>query len=133
MDKSIIERVNNLRTEIEQHNHNYYVMDNPTVDDYTYDMLMQELKNLEAEYPELADPNSPTQRVGGEALNLFEKVEHKVQMGSLQDVFSLEQVQAFTDRCREASPKPGKTFTKKHLMVLIMVIEFICKIYLEKR
>lgn len=106
MDKSIIERVNNLRAEIEQHNHNYYVMDNPTVDDYTYDMLMQELKNLEAEYPELADPNSPTQRVGGEALNLFEKVEHKVQMGSLQDVFSLEQVQAFTDRCREASQKP---------------------------
>jgi len=106
MDKSIIEKVNNLRAEIEQHNHNYYVMDNPTVDDYTYDMLMQELKNLEAEYPELADPNSPTQRVGGEALNLFEKVEHKVQMGSLQDVFSLEQVQAFTDRCREASPKP---------------------------
>ncbi len=106
MDKSIIEKINNLRAEIEQHNHNYYVMDNPTVDDYTYDMLMQELKNLEAEYPELADPNSPTQRVGGEALNLFEKVEHKVQMGSLQDVFSLEQVQAFTDRCREASPKP---------------------------
>ena len=106
MDKSIIEKVNNLRAEIEQHNHNYYVMDNPTVDDYTYDMLMQELKNLEAEYPELADPNSPTQRVGGEALNLFEKVEHKIQMGSLQDVFSLEQVQAFTDRCREASPKP---------------------------
>ena len=106
MDKSIIEKVNKLRAEIEQHNYNYYVMDNPTVDDYTYDMLMQELKNLEAEYPELADPNSPTQRVGGEALNLFEKVEHKVQMGSLQDVFSLEQVQAFTDRCRETSPKP---------------------------
>lgn len=106
MDKSIIEKVNNLRAEIEQHNHNYYVMDNPTVDDYTYDMLMQELKNLEAEYPELADPNSPTQRVGGEALNLFEKVEHKVQMGSLQDVFSLEQVQAFTERCQDASSKP---------------------------
>ena len=106
MDKSIIEKVNSLRAEIEQHNHNYYVMDNPTIDDYTYDMLMQELKNLETEYPELADPNSPTQRVGGEALNLFEKVEHKVQMGSLQDVFSLEQVQAFTERCRETSTKP---------------------------
>ncbi len=106
MEQSIIEKVNKLRAEIEQHNHNYYVMDNPTVDDYTYDMLMQELKNLEVEYPELANPNSPTQRVGGEALNLFEKVEHKVQMGSLQDVFSLEQVQAFTERCREASSKP---------------------------
>lgn len=99
MDQSIIDKVNKLRAEIEQHNYNYYVMDNPTVDDYTYDMLMQELKKLEADYPELADPNSPTQRVGGEALNDFEKVEHKVQMGSLQDVFSYEQVKAFTDRC----------------------------------
>lgn len=99
MNQSVIDKVNKLRAEIEQHNYNYYVMDNPTVDDYTYDMLMLELKKLEADYPELADPNSPTQRVGGEALNDFEKVEHKVQMGSLQDVFSYEQVKAFTDRC----------------------------------
>ena len=99
MDKLIIEKVTKLRTEIEKHNHNYYVMDNPTIDDYAYDMLMQELKNLETEYPELADPNSPTQRVGGIALNTFEKVEHKVQMGSLQDVFSYEQVRSFTYRC----------------------------------
>ena len=106
MDQSIIDKVNKLRTEIEQHNYNYYVMDNPTVDDYTYDMLMQELKKLEADYPELADPNSPTQRVGGEALNDFEKVEHKVQMGSLQDVFSYEQVRAFTDRCSTEIANP---------------------------
>lgn len=106
MDKLIIEKVKSLRAEIEQHNYNYYVMDNPTIDDYTYDMLMQELKKLETEYPELADPNSPTQRVGGEALNMFEKVEHKVQMGSLQDVFSLEQVKAFTERCEEAAANP---------------------------
>lgn len=99
MDKAIIKKVENLRSEIEKYNYEYYVMDNPSVDDYTYDMLMQELKNIEAEYPELADPNSPTQRVGGTALNTFEKVEHKVQMGSLQDVFSFEQVRSFTDRC----------------------------------
>lgn len=106
MDRKIIDRVKKLREEIERHNHSYYVLDNPTVDDYTYDMLMQELKGLEEQYPELADKNSPTQRVGGEALNLFEKVEHHVQMGSLQDVFSCEQVKAFTDRCEEASAKP---------------------------
>lgn len=106
MDKSIIEKINKLRKELEQHNYNYYVMDNPTIDDYTYDMLMQELKNLENEYPELADSNSPTQRVGGEALNTFEKVEHKVQMGSLQDVFSFEQVRSFTDRCFTEVVKP---------------------------
>lgn len=106
MDQKIIDRVKKLREEIERHNHSYYVLDNPTVDDYTYDMLMQELKGLEEQYPELADKNSPTQRVGGEALNLFEKVEHRVQMGSLQDVFSFEQVKNFTDRCEEASAKP---------------------------
>lgn len=106
MDHSVIDKVNKLRAEIEQHNYNYYVMDNPTVDDYTYDMLMQELKKLESDYPELADKNSPTQRVGGEALNDFEKVEHKVQMGSLQDVFSYEQVKAFTDRCMTETVKP---------------------------
>lgn len=99
MDKKIIDRVNELRTTLEQYNYEYYVMDNPSVEDYTYDMMMQELKALEEKYPELADPNSPTQRVGGEALNDFEKVEHKVQMGSLQDVFDFEQVRAFTERC----------------------------------
>lgn len=106
MEQKVIDRVKKLREEIEGHNYSYYVLDNPTVDDYTYDMLMQELKGLEEQYPELADKNSPTQRVGGEALNLFEKVEHRVQMGSLQDVFSFEQVKAFTDRCEEASAKP---------------------------
>ena len=55
MDKKIIERVKKLREEIEGHNYSYYVLDNPTVDDYTYDMLMQELKGLEEKYPELAD------------------------------------------------------------------------------
>ena len=102
----IIEKVKKLREEIEKHNYNYYVLDNPTIDDYDYDMMMRELKHLEAEYPELADPNSPTQRVGGEALNQFEKVEHRVQMGSLQDVFSYEELQNFTERCREFSQKP---------------------------
>lgn len=106
MDSNIVKRLNELKTEIEQHNYNYYVMDNPTVDDYTYDMMLQELKQIEADYPELADKNSPTQRVGGEALNQFEKVEHKVQMGSLQDVFSYEQVKAFTERCAQSSPNP---------------------------
>lgn len=106
MNQSIIDKVNKLRSEIEQHNYNYYVMDNPTIDDYTYDMMMQELKALEEKYPELADKNSPTQRVGGEALNVFEKVEHKVQMGSLQDVFDFETVRAFTERCQTEVSHP---------------------------
>lgn len=106
MDNKIKDRASEIRSKLDQYNHEYYVLDNPSVDDYTYDMLMQELKKIESDYPELADPNSPTQRVGGEALNTFEKVEHKVQMGSLQDVFSFEQVRNFTDRCFTEVTKP---------------------------
>lgn len=93
-------RINELTDEINKHSHRYYVLDDPIISDYDFDMLMQELKSLEAEFPELSLPNSPTKRVGGEVLNKFEKVTHAVQMGSLQDVFSIEQVIAFADKCR---------------------------------
>lgn len=106
MDQSIINKAEKLKEEIEKHNYNYYVMDNPTIDDYSYDMMMQELKSLEEKYPELYDKNSPTQRVGGEALNMFEKVNHTVQMGSLQDVFDFGQVEAFTERCSSEVSAP---------------------------
>lgn len=102
-----MQRIEELTEIIEKHNHSYYVMDNPTVSDYEYDMLMQELKRLEAEYPEFVLPSSPTQRVGGEALSKFEKVTHKVQMGSLQDVFSFEQLEEFVTRCRNTVENPS--------------------------
>lgn len=102
-----MQRIEKLTEIIEKHNHSYYVMDNPTVSDYEYDMLMQELKGLEAEYPEFVLPSSPTQRVGGEALSKFEKVTHKVQMGSLQDVFSFEQLEEFVTRCRNTIENPS--------------------------
>ncbi|MCI7766895.1 MAG: NAD-dependent DNA ligase LigA [Oscillospiraceae bacterium] len=95
-------RAEQLRKEIEQHNISYYVMDDPTVDDFTYDSLMNELKAIEAEYPQLVTEDSPTKHVGGYALNTFEKVTHTVQMGSLQDVFSKEEIISFTGKCREA-------------------------------
>jgi len=94
-----IKKIKILSDEIEKHNHSYYVLDNPQISDYDYDMLMQELKAIEADFPELVLPTSPTQRVGGLALNTFEKVEHSVQMASLQDVFSFEQVKEFTIKC----------------------------------
>ncbi|MDE5947135.1 MAG: NAD-dependent DNA ligase LigA [Oscillospiraceae bacterium] len=99
-------RIAELSETLEKYGYEYYVLDNPTVSDYEYDMLMQELKNLEAEYPELILPESPTQRVGGTALNTFEKVTHSVQMGSLQDVFSFEQVKDFVDKCCESLENP---------------------------
>ena len=95
-------RAKELRQEIEQHNISYYVLDDPTVEDFTYDSLMNELKAIEAKYPQLATEDSPTKHVGGYALNTFEKVTHAVQMGSLQDVFSKAEIISFADKCREA-------------------------------
>ncbi len=89
-----------LCEEIESYNYAYYVLDDNVVSDYEYDMKMRELKQIEADYPQLLSPNSPTQRVGGEATTKFQKVEHKVQMGSLQDVFSEEEVLDFDKRVR---------------------------------
>lgn len=90
-----------LCAEIEKHNYSYYVLDNPTIEDYDYDMLMRRLKQLEADFPQLVTPSSPTQRVGGMAQSSFEKVAHAVQMGSLQDVFSEEELRDFDNRVRQ--------------------------------
>ena len=87
-----------LRREIEHHNKLYYVMDAPVISDYDYDMLMNRLKALEAEHPELVTPDSPTQRVGGTALSQFEPVQHQVPLESLTDVFSYEELFAYGDR-----------------------------------
>ena len=96
------QRISDLTGIINYHNEQYYVKDNPEIKDFEYDILMQELKSLEEEFPELAKSDSPTKKVGGEVLNEFEKVEHKVQMGRLQDVFSFEQVEAFFIRCKNS-------------------------------
>ncbi len=86
---------------VEGHNYRYYVLDDPDIDDFEYDKLMQEVKALEAEYPDLVTPLSPTRRVGGYALTTFEKVTHTVQMGSLQDVFGEDELYAFDNRVRQ--------------------------------
>lgn len=98
-------RLEELYETVEGHNYRYYVLDDPTIDDYEYDRLMREVKSIEEEYPDLVSPASPTLRVGGAALTTFEKVTHTVQMGSLQDVFGEEELYAFDERIRrEASP-----------------------------
>ncbi len=106
-------RAAELTEELEQHSYRYYVLDNPTITDYEFDMLMQELKAIEEEYPELISPVSPTQRVGGMAKSSFEKVTHTVQMASLQDVFSFEQVQSFVTKCSEQLSIPVYTVEPK--------------------
>ncbi len=86
---------------IEKHNYNYYVLDDPTIEDDEYDKLMREVKAIEAEHPELVTEFSPTRRVGGVALSTFEKVTHTVQMGSLQDVFSEDELYSFDSTIRK--------------------------------
>ena len=95
-------RHSELSEEIEGHNYAYYVLDDPKVEDYEYDRLMQELYSLEKEFPELITPQSPSQRVGGLALSSFEKVTHSVQMASLQDVFSFDEVREFDTKVRQS-------------------------------
>lgn len=93
--------------------HEYYDLDAPTAEDHEYDMLMQELKALEAEFPALLEPDSPTQRVQGMASGKFEKVTHTVQMASLQDVFSFEAVASFVQRVSESVDEPFFTVEPK--------------------
>lgn len=88
-------RAAELRAVIEKHNHNYYDLDSPTIEDDEYDALMRELRGIEQQFPDLATADSPTHRVGGTVSSSFEKVTHAVQMGSLQDVFSEDEVRSF--------------------------------------
>ena len=96
------QRIAELRKLLEIYNYQYYVLDAPTVEDYTYDMLLRELEQLEAQYPELIVPDSPTQRVGGQALSRFESYRHEVPMESLQDVFSYGELEEFGRRVQDA-------------------------------
>ena len=91
-----------LRETLSEAGYRYYVLDDPTMEDYEYDRLLRRLEELEAEHPEEVTPDSPTQRVGGAALESFTQVTHPVPLESLQDVFSPEEVEEFAKRMEEA-------------------------------
>lgn len=95
-----------LRVQIEQHNHSYYVLDQPTVSDAEYDRLFRTLQALELAFPELLRPDSPTQRVGGAPLAAFNEVRHATPMLSLNNAFEQEEVEAFDRRVAEALGSP---------------------------
>lgn len=99
-------RIQELRDLVRYHSRLYYELDNPELDDYEYDLLYHELLDLEEKYPDLKTADSPTQKVGGEASLKFEPVKHIVQMGSLQDVFSYEELFEFDERVRSVIEKP---------------------------
>ena len=99
------ERIVQLRAELHAHNRKYYTEDTPTVSDTEFDFLLKELEALEADNPEMFDPNSPTQRVGGEVTKRFASVTHSAPMQSLANTYSHEELDAFFDRVEEALPQ----------------------------
>ena len=98
-------RIEELTKLLNEANYQYYVLDNPTMPDFEYDRLLRELEVLEAENPQLALSDSPTKRVGGEALSQFEKVTHPVPLMSLQDVFSQEELMEFLQKMKGVDPQ----------------------------
>jgi DNA ligase (NAD+) len=93
-------RVGQLRERLNHHNYRYYVLDDPEIPDAEYDRLLRELQSLEAQYPDLVSPDSPTQRVGAEPLKAFGEVTHKLPMLSLANAFTEDQMRAFDKRIR---------------------------------
>ena len=107
------DRIIELTRLLNQANYKYYVLDNPDMPDFEYDRLLRELENLEAEYPQFVQPDSPTLRVGGQALSKFEKVNHPVPLMSLQDVFSVEELDEFIDKIQASHPNAVFTVEPK--------------------
>ena len=100
------QRIQKLRAQISYHAKRYYVDDDPEISDFEYDRMYAELQRLEEAHPEFFDPASPTQRVGGKPLDKFEKVTHAVQMNSLADVFSFEELEDFLARVKQTLDAP---------------------------
>ena len=96
-----LKQIEQLRNTLNEHNYRYYVLDAPSISDFEYDKLLRRLEDLEQTHPEAVTPDSPTQRVGGQALDSFQQVVHRVPLQSLQDVFSPEELADFDRRVRE--------------------------------
>ena len=107
------DRILELTKLLNKANYRYYVLDDPDMPDFEYDRLLRELEILELENPELVQPDSPTLRVGGQALSKFEKVEHSVPLMSLQDVFSMDELDDFLDKIQLSYPETEFTVEPK--------------------
>jgi DNA ligase (NAD+) len=91
-------RIASLTSELNEHNHLYYVLNQPVISDFEFDQMLKELEQLEAQFPGLADPNSPTKRVGGDITDKFEKVKHRYPMLSLSNTYSQEEIREWEER-----------------------------------
>ena len=110
-DDSVIKRVVELRQELNYHNHRYYVLDDPVISDYDYDRMLQELRDIESEYPELVTPYSPTHRIGGDPAEGFVQVEHRHTMLSLGNVFDDDSLEAWHRRVKNLLDDADFTMT----------------------
>lgn len=98
---SVLDTIKNLREELNQHNYNYYVLDNPTISDFEFDQKLKQLQDLEAQHPDFFDENSPTQRVGGMVTKNFETIKHEYRMYSLDNSYSIEDLQDWEIRIQK--------------------------------
>ena len=95
------ERILSLIQEIEKHNVNYYIKNNPVISDYEYDLLIRDLEKLELKFPDLVSPNSPTQRVGGQVQNSFNSITHSLPMLSLSNAMSKDEIIQFDKQIKK--------------------------------
>ena len=100
--EEIKNQIETLRQELHDHNHRYYILDEPIISDYEFDQLLQTLQDLEKKYPDFSDPNSPTKRVGGGITKSFETVPHKYPMYSLSNTYSKEELLQWEERLKKA-------------------------------
>ena len=98
---NVKEQIESLRKELHKHNYNYYVLDNPTISDYEFDLKLKDLKKLEDLHPEFYDSNSPTVRVGGDITKNFETIVHNSPMYSLDNSYSIEDLYAWEKRIKK--------------------------------
>ena len=124
MANDIERKISELREKLNYHSHKYYVEDNPEVSDFEYDALYRQLEDLEKERPDLVTPDSPTQRVGDQPLEGFEKVVHVVQMQSLMDVFNKDELFAFDQRVRDAIGNQAEYVVEKKIDGLSVSLEY---------
>ena len=108
---TVLETIQSLRAELNQHNHNYYVLDNPTISDFDFDTKLKKLQDLEAANPQFFDENSPTQRVGGTITKNFNTVEHEYRMFSLDNSYSKEDLLDWQTRCQKILGDVSLEFT----------------------
>ena len=106
----MLDRVNELKKLLNDYSYKYYVLDRPEISDFEYDSLYRELVKIEQDHPELVTPDSPTQRVGGEVLEGFEKFTHKVPLQSLDNVFNKAEVYQFCNKIKESFPEEDVEF-----------------------